>query len=72
MARYPIRVDISKKTPAAPQNKPAPPVTQRDLNRHARIQREESMSEGLLLKRGNPNVIRTTVNERTTPTKKGK
>lgn len=71
MARYPIRIDISKKAPAAPQNRPAPPITQRDLDRHARIQGMEA-KESLLLKRGSPTVIRTTVNERTTPTKKGK
>jgi len=46
MARYPIRIDISKKAPAAPQNRPAPPITQRDLDRHARIQGMEA-SESL-------------------------
>lgn len=62
-----------------PKTKPATPTmpaaqrnaTQATLDRAARMQREESISEGLLLKRGNPNVIRTTVNMRSTP-KKGK
>jgi hypothetical protein len=42
------------------------------LDRHARMQGEEARSEAMLLKRGRPNVIRTTVAERMTPTKKNK
>lgn len=63
-----------------PKNKPATPTmsaaqraaTQATLRRAERIQREESMSEGLLLKRGKPDIIRTTVRERMTPPKKGR
>ena len=73
MAKYPIRIDISKPSAraAAPQNRAAPPITQKTLDRAARIQGMEA-SESLLLKRGKPDVIRTTVAERMTPTKKGK
>lgn len=63
-----------------PKNKPATPTmsaaqraaTQATLRRAERMQREESMSEGLLLKRGKPDIIRTTVRERMTPPKKGR
>jgi hypothetical protein len=54
------------------QNRAAPLVTQGRLDRHARMQGEEARSEALLLKRGRPDVIRTTVAERMTPTKKNK
>ena len=63
-----------------PKNKPATPTmsaaqraaTQATLDRAARVQREESLSESLLMKRGKPNVISTTVRERMTPPKKGR
>lgn len=61
-----------------PKNKPATPTmsaaakakTQATLSRAERMQREEAIGDALLMKRGKPNVIRTTVNERTTPAKK--
>ena len=61
----------AKAAPKAAQTRPAPPVTQAALDRYARIQGEEARSD-LLLRRGNPDVIRTTVNMRATPTKKGR
>lgn len=54
------------------QNRAAPPITQAMLDRHARMQGEEARSEAMLLRRGRPDVIRTTVAERMTPTKKNK
>ncbi len=79
MAKYPIRITLSASKPSAPkpmakpaQNRAAPPITQAMLDRHARMQGEEARSEAMLLKRGRPNVIRTTVAERMTPTKKNK
>jgi len=87
MAKYPIRITLSPSKPSAPkptvkpmakpmakpaQNRAAPLVTQGRLDRNARMQGEEARSEAMLLKRGRPNVIRTTVAERMTPTKKNK
>jgi hypothetical protein len=77
MAKYPIRVTLSNSKASAPkpapkpQNRAAPPVTQAALNAQSRRQGLEA-SESLLLKRGRPDVIRTTVTERTTPPKKAK
>jgi hypothetical protein len=79
MARYPVTVNI-KKTPLPSAAKPMPKVkpvaptmskaaTQATLGRAERIQREEA-GESMLMKRKAPQVIRTTVNERTTPAKK--
>jgi hypothetical protein len=82
MAKYPIRFKIATpagkvtgKAAAKPattpaQTRPAPPVTQGALDRYARLQDEETRSESRLVRRGNPDVIRTTVNMRATPTKK--
>lgn len=77
MAKYPIRVTLSNSKASAPkpapkpQNRPAPPITQGALDSAARMQGIEAR-ESLLLKRGRPDVIRTTVTERTTPPKKVK
>ena len=76
MAKYPIRIDLTKiKTkPAAPKpaaTKPAPANTAATLKRAERMQALEA-KESLLLKRGKPDIIRTTVTERMTPTKKGR
>ena len=65
---------------AMPAKKPATPTmsaaakaaTNAALRRAERIQREESISESLLMKRGKPDVISTTVRERMTPVKKGR
>ena len=54
------------------QNRAAPLVTQGRLDRNARMQGEEARSEAMLLRRGRPDVILTTVAERMTPTKKNK
>lgn len=77
MARYPIRIDISKPTRAAapkptptPKPKPTPlPITQGMLNSAARMQGEEARESILMRRKPTTNVIRTTVNERPTPTK---
>ena len=69
MAQYPIRITLPKAKPM-PQNRPAAPITQKDLDRHARMQGLEARESMLVGKK--PQVIRTTVNMRTTPTKKGK
>lgn len=79
MAKYPIRITFPKPgaaKPAAPkpQNRPAPAITQKDLDRHARIQAQEAR-ESLLMRRSNVkpgDVISTTVRMRETPMKKGK
>ena len=71
MAKYPIRIDISKTKPVK-QYREAAPITQKDLNRHSRNQGEEGRSDALFMKRKAPQVIRTTVPMRPTPTKKGK
>ena len=63
-----------------PAKKPATPTmsaatkaaTNATLRRAERIQREESISENLLMKRGKPDIISTTVRERMTPVKKGR
>lgn len=63
-----------------PAKKPATPTmpaaakaaTNATLRRAERIQREESISEKLLMKRGKPDIISTTVRERMTPVKKGR
>ena len=47
-------------------------ATNATLRRAERIQREESISEKLLMKRGKPDIISTTVRERMTPVKKGR
>ena len=69
MAQYPIRITLPKAKPMQ-QNRPAAPTTQKDLDRHARMQGLEARESMLVKKK--PQIIRTTVNERPTPTKKGK
>tara|TARA_R110000868_G_scaffold190741_2_gene434584 strand:+ start:1701 stop:1976 length:276 start_codon:yes stop_codon:yes gene_type:complete len=68
-AAKPAAKAAAKPAAKAAQTRPAPPITQEALDRYARIQGEEARSD-LLLRRGNPDVIRTTVNMRATPTKK--
>ena len=57
-AAYPIRIDLDKtkrdtaaRDKARPQNLPARAITQRDLDRHARIQGEEAKGEAAVMKR---------------------
>lgn len=50
MAQYPTRVQLPKAKPAKPGNRPAPPVTQGDLNRHARMQGEEAKESRIMKK----------------------
>ena len=80
MAKYPVRITFPKAKPAnsmpkAPkpaQNKPAPAITQRDLDRHARTQASEAR-EAILMRRGTPkpgDVISVTTRMRETPMKK--
>ena len=74
MAKYVTRVKLSDlpKPAAKPMPKPkapAPSNTAATLRRGERIQALEA-KESLLLKRGKPDIIRTTVTERTTPMKK--
>ena len=69
MAQYPIRFKLPKAKPAAPkapkpQNKPMKPITQADLDRHARMQAEEERSER--------KIITNTTRMRETPMKKRK
>jgi len=50
-AEYPIRIDLDKAkrdTAARDKARPAPPVTQRDLDRHSRIQKEEAGESGVM------------------------
>jgi hypothetical protein len=56
-AAYPIRIDLEKnkrdtaaRDRARPQSRPAPPITQRDLDRHARTQAEEARESGVMKK----------------------
>lgn len=54
--KYPVSVDITR-TPLAPkkpapQNKPAPPTTQADLDRAARVQGMEAKEGKLLMRQG--------------------
>lgn len=72
MAKYPIRIDLTKikpKTPA-PQNRPAPPITQRDLNRQARMQGEEAGESVLARRPAAKDIISVTTRMRETPQKK--
>ena len=80
MAKYPVRITFPKAKPAnampkAPkpvQNKPAPKITQRDLDRHARTQATEAR-EAVLMRRSTPNpgdVISVTTRMKETPVKK--
>jgi len=46
---YPIRLDLSKIGNKA-ENRPAKPTTQRDLDRHARMQGEEAKESGVMKK----------------------
>jgi hypothetical protein len=46
-ADYPVRIELKKK----PENRPARPVTQRDLDRHSRMQGEEAVSEGKIMRK---------------------
>ena len=52
MAQYPIRLDLSKLPDRSKRqdNRPAPAVTQRDLDRHARIQGEEAKESKVMKK----------------------
>lgn len=51
MAQYPVRVMLpSAKPPKKPDNRPAPPVTQKDLDRHARTQGEEAKESKVMRK----------------------
>jgi hypothetical protein len=68
----PVAKPVAKPMAKPAQNRAAPLVTQGRLDRNARMQGEEARSEAMLLKRGRPDVIRTTVAERMTPTKKNK
>ena len=56
-AAYPIRIDLKKakrdtaaRDRARPQSRPAPSITQRDLDRHARTQAEEARESGVMKK----------------------
>lgn len=68
-----IARSMPAKKPATPtMSAAAKAATNAVLRRAERIQREESISESLLMKRGKPDVISTTVRERMTPVKKGR
>lgn len=68
-----IARSMPAKKPATPtMSTAAKAATNAALRRAERIQREESISESLLMKRGKPDVISTTVRERMTPVKKGR
>ena len=80
MAKYPVRITFPKAKPAntmpkAPkpaQNKPAPAITQRDLDRHARTQAMEAR-EATLMRRSTHKpgeVISVTTRMKETPVKK--
>ena len=82
MAKYPIRITFPKAKPigaapkAAPkpvaQNRPAPAITQKDLDRHARTQASEAR-ESLLMRRSSAkpgDVISVTTRMKETPVKK--
>jgi hypothetical protein len=59
--------------PEAKSNVPAPDMSMRAiLARSERVQREEARGDEAFLRKNQPGVVRTTVNERPTPTKKGK
>lgn len=68
-----IARSMPAKKPATPtMSAAAKAATNATLRRAERIQREESISEKLLMKRGKPDIISTTVRERMTPVKKGR
>lgn len=68
-----IARSMPAKKPATPtMSAAAKAATNATLRRAERIQREESISENLLMKRGKPDIISTTVRERMTPVKKGR
>ena len=68
-----IARSMPAKKPATPtMSAAAKAATDATLRRAERIQREESISENLLMKRGKPDIISTTVRERMTPVKKGR
>lgn len=74
MAKYPVRIDLTKIKPKLDPKgefKPAPRTTQKDLNRHARMQAEEERSERPLIRK-KPQIITNTVRMRETPAKKGR
>lgn len=50
---YPVRLDLDeiKKQRMKGETRPAKPITQSDLDRHARRQGEESRSEGMVMKK---------------------
>lgn len=76
MAKYPIKVDLTKAKPAPKpaQNRPAPPVTQNALDRHAKRQAEEARGDELLMRRrpAAKDTISVVTRMRETPVKKGK
>lgn len=56
MAQYPVRINFdevrkAKAAKAQPQNRPAKPITQKDLDRHARIQGEEAKESKIMQKK---------------------
>ena len=66
-----IARSMPAKKPATPtMSAAAKAATNATLRRAERIQREESISESLLMKRGKPDVISTTVRMKETPAKK--
>jgi hypothetical protein len=82
MAKYPIRIKLkppaaaAKPAPKAPKaTKPTPSYkepTQADLDRHSRMQALEQRDAEIMMRqrKSSPQVISTTVRERTTPQKK--
>ena len=50
MVQYPIRMQMPKAKPADPQFREAKPITQRDLDRHARMQGEEAKESKVMKK----------------------
>jgi len=74
MAKYPIRIDISKTKPAAAKatSRAAPPITQATLDRAARVQREEAGESVLARRPAAKDVISVTTRMRETPAKKGR
>ena len=70
----PPRMIASKPAPKPAQYRPAPPVTQNALDRHAKRQAEEARGEALLMRRrpAAKDVISVVTRMRETPVKKGK
>ena len=70
----PPRMTAPKPMPKPAQNRPAPPVTQSALDRHARRQAEEARGDAMLMRRrpAAKDVISVVTRMRETPVKKGK